>query len=238
MLDRLMDVGIGRRQRPASSAARPWGFTVLITTKMKMLAYMGAMMITPSPALAASIVYGGSGTIGSGTYAPVSVSYSVTTDGKLGVISRSDIIDYNVTFSDRYAVRTLTPQNSTLYSMYAVLSPPDSAPYAIGPVASTDSLVIGPGIGFNITTNYKGDGNAYLYFGPSSVDVTYREAIQVSAAQHGTINYNGPAFVATSGTVSAVPEPAMWLTMILGFGLVGGALRRGQQKITTRVAFA
>jgi hypothetical protein len=206
-------------------------------TKMKLLAAVGAMMITSSPALATSIVYGGLGTIGSNTYAPVSVSYSVTTDGKMGVISRSDITDYNVTFSDQYAVSTLTPLNSTLYSMYAVLYPADDAPYAIGPVASADSLAIGSGIGFNITTNYKGDGNAYLYFSQNSVNVTYDEDVLPSAAKNGTIRFNGPALVALSGSVSAVPEPALWLTMILGFGLVGGALRR-RQKVSTTFRFA
>ena len=34
----------------------------------------------------------------------------------------------------------------------------------------------------------------------------------------------------------AVPEPATWLMMILGFGLIGGALRR--QRMTTTVRFA
>jgi hypothetical protein len=32
------------------------------------------------------------------------------------------------------------------------------------------------------------------------------------------------------GVVSAVPEPATWAMMLLGFGLVGGAIRRGRQK--------
>jgi hypothetical protein len=37
------------------------------------------------------------------------------------------------------------------------------------------------------------------------------------------------------GTFSGVPEPATWGLMILGFGLVGGAMRR-RQTISLRYA--
>lgn len=41
-----------------------------------------------------------------------------------------------------------------------------------------------------------------------------------------------------SGTINiaAVPEPATWLTMIAGFGLVGFQLRRARNKVATVVA--
>jgi hypothetical protein len=38
--------------------------------------------------------------------------------------------------------------------------------------------------------------------------------------------------------LGAVPEPATWLSMILGFGLIGSALRRRSRAATVRVAFA
>jgi hypothetical protein len=38
-------------------------------------------------------------------------------------------------------------------------------------------------------------------------------------------------------TISAVPEPATWAIMLLGFGMVGGAMRR-KQKQTVRYNFA
>ena len=37
---------------------------------------------------------------------------------------------------------------------------------------------------------------------------------------------------------AAVPEPATWAMMILGFGLIGGALRQAKGRTTTRVRFA
>ena len=41
-----------------------------------------------------------------------------------------------------------------------------------------------------------------------------------------------------SSSIAAVPEPATWAFMILGFGLVGGALRSRKANVTTKVAFA
>jgi len=32
--------------------------------------------------------------------------------------------------------------------------------------------------------------------------------------------------MSVNGILSAVPEPASWLSMLLGFGLIGGAMRR------------
>lgn len=40
----------------------------------------------------------------------------------------------------------------------------------------------------------------------------------------------------TFSQTSSVPEPATWLTLILGFGLVGGVMRREKQKV--RIAYA
>ena len=39
------------------------------------------------------------------------------------------------------------------------------------------------------------------------------------------------------GTAGAVPEPATWAMMMLGFGMVGFGVRRRAGKVTTRVAF-
>lgn len=41
----------------------------------------------------------------------------------------------------------------------------------------------------------------------------------------------------TSEVLSPVPEPSTWATMILGFGLIGGAMRaRRRQRVTFRLA--
>ena len=36
-------------------------------------------------------------------------------------------------------------------------------------------------------------------------------------------------------TLSAIPEPATWMTMILGFGLVGAAMRRSRKQVASAI---
>lgn len=50
-----------------------------------------------------------------------------------------------------------------------------------------------------------------------------------------------PATLRVSGTADptgAVPEPATWAMLILGFGLVGGAMRSAKRRQTATIAFA
>ncbi len=52
--------------------------------------------------------------------------------------------------------------------------------------------------------------------------------------------YNSPttnAFEIDTMAIAAVPEPATWAMMILGFGLIGGAMR-SRKTVTTKVAYA
>jgi len=41
-----------------------------------------------------------------------------------------------------------------------------------------------------------------------------------------------------SSAIAAVPEPTTWAMMILGFGLIGGAMRSRKANVTTRIAYA
>ncbi len=51
----------------------------------------------------------------------------------------------------------------------------------------------------------------------------------------GDFDYNDMAWVSTTG---AIPEPATWAMMIMGFGLIGGALRSAKSRQAVRVRFA
>jgi hypothetical protein len=202
---------------------------------MMVAAAAGALTIISSAAQAASIVYGGSGTIGAHSYAPVSVSFSVTTDGTLGLIRRNNVTEFQVTFSDQYGKTVLNSSNSTLFMPTALLYPNGPVPIEVGTIASVNSLT--QNFPINISTNYSGDKTANLSFHQNSVDVSYNEAILPAAARFGTINFNGPAFTALSGAVSSVPETKTWAMMLLGVGLVGSVMRR-RRNVRTSVKLA
>lgn len=51
------------------------------------------------------------------------------------------------------------------------------------------------------------------------------------------VNFDNVRLTATDAPVAAVPEPATWAMMLVGFGAIGGAMRRRTAR-RTRVAFA
>lgn len=69
----------------------------------------------------------------------------------------------------------------------------------------------------------KGTAGTFIGFdvgAPGDISVTFKARTELDVLKFQT----------------AVPEPATWMMMILGFGAVAGTLRR--RKVTTRVAFA
>ena len=85
------------------------------------------------------------------------------------------------------------------------------------------------------------DGTSQLFSGGQITnDAAFDSGNQTSAETNGTVSYRvtsgalitGATFTATGNSfefdnlATAVPEPAAWGMMILGFGLVGGVLRR------------
>jgi hypothetical protein len=66
-------------------------------------------------------------------------------------------------------------------------------------------------------------------YGPAGIQAgTY--TLKVQGTSVGTASYTGDFTL-------SVPEPSTWALMILGFGAVGGAMRR-RQSVKARVAFA
>lgn len=119
---------------------------------------------------------------------------------------------------------------------------------AFGPT-SIFSFVLGSLDTYNTLILRYVDGSSMVYNGGAIVnDPSFDTGNRTSAETNGVVTYrvtsgsliNGATFSSSSSAfefdnLAAVPEPAAWGMMILGFGLIGGALRR---RPSTKVKFA
>jgi hypothetical protein len=105
---------------------------------------------------------------------------------------------------------TFTTSNSGLTTNGSLLYIGGNAlqPSGISSINSNDFLL---DFGFNATTGKLGALNVFKYAVKGHVGLLQAGTYSASVVQ------------------AAVPEPASWLTMIGGFGLVGGVLRRRKQ---------
>ena len=88
-------------------------------------------------------------------------------------------------------------------------------------------------------TNYTAGDNdqTYLFGLTDLLSATTRqsgESWDILATAPADSNFKGVAF-APSAEAAAVPEPATYAAMILGFGLVGGAIRRRSRTLTVQL---
>ena len=82
------------------------------------------------------------------------------------------------------------------------------------------------GVGFMSATNYYN-----LYFNDGS---PYQlMAFSIQEQQTLPQGSQGPSFSLSDGTLRAVPEPATWVMMLLGFGAIGLIIRRRMTSIPT-----
>lgn len=104
---------------------------------------------------------------------------------------------------------------------------------------------------FNAVTFLFSGGTTQTLTGGQLVNGPTANGNQVAPATNGFVKYSftGPALVGatflSTGTAfefdnlaaTAVPEPAAWALMLLGFGAVGGLVRR-RAAVTSRIRFA
>jgi PEP-CTERM motif len=117
---------------------------------------------------------------------------------------------------------------------------------ASGPLALT-TVDVEPIAGVAHIGNFYGDIESTFTTGSGPVSFSgIRSQIKVNDyAQAGLVSrlYNAGGLLNLRGTnlsvvTGAVPEPATWAMMLLGFGFVGGALRSGKRRQNLTVSFA
>ncbi len=81
-------------------------------------------------------------------------------------------------------------------------------------------------------SNGVGQGDYFVFF---NADDTTGSIARAFNSSYGNVGNTGGALVTTFSTVGGVPEPATWAMLILGFGVVGGAMRR-RQRVSVRFA--
>ena len=123
--------------------------------------------------------------------------------------------------------------------------------------ASVFSFVLGSLDTYNSLTLFFADGSSLLYQGGQIInDMTFPSGSQISGETNGVVRYSagsGPAIVGARfqsaqnsfefdnlASTGAVPEPATWAMMMLGFGAMGTMLRRRRRDsraLRLRVAY-
>lgn len=92
-------------------------------------------------------------------------------------------------------------------------------------------LALQPGGGGTVISSVAGSGDTLSFLtGPLSAGVTYRFAYSAALPSGGDVSGNG------TFQPAAVPEPATWALMLLGFGGMGMVLRRRRRPILAQVA--
>lgn len=127
---------------------------------------------------------------------------------------------------------------------YAAVQQDGSYSITFGPT-NVFSFAIGSLDFYNTLTLRYADGSSFTYNGGAIVnDPSFDSGNRTSAETNGVVTYvvtSGPLLTGATFTSRAnsfefdnlavgVPEPAAWGMMILGFGLVGGAMRRRPAK--------
>ena len=160
-----------------------------------------------SPAYAASYIYAGSWSVGDGPAWP--------TNPRVYTGQEAAALLFGGVASD-YVISTIDDTVANINFRARVDGWGDNS-LLFGLGAAQDFSLDTGGLGYNSNPGFGSAYSAYVRDHSGAGDPAAR-------------NY---AFRVVS---SAVPEPAAWLMMIVGFGLVGGAVRR--QRVKIRVGYA
>jgi hypothetical protein len=154
-------------------------------------------------------------------------------------IAEGDTFDFTIDF---LGSQTLTLSNLSQLWAFSFSGSPESQTNGTGTLSLLDDLGNVIETSF-LTTTTEGNFHFGQSFGAGDFASGLSGNITFSGLRYtGTLNdyladgvtsrnyANNAAFYFTTAT-AAVPEPATWLMMIAGFGLVGGAMRRRTAKV-------
>lgn len=183
----------------------------------------GVSLIALSPTANAAVTIGGATTVTTTVDQDADGSFQIGfSDGGL-TNPFDEILEFMTTLAGFLSVTATTTANT--------VGGPNDTDFSnvslIGPLPGGTTTAI-PAIAFSTDLNeFHQLNNVPISAG------TYRIRLQGTP---GTANggFGGDvAFIAAS----AVPEPGTWLMMLVGFGLLGSAMRRTKQTVTGRVNF-
>lgn len=92
------------------------------------------------------------------------------------------------------------------------------------------NTITGSGGNFSSWTNFS--ANSGFLSGNNTLIFNVRNLAQASG------NPTGLRVEFLESSIGAVPEPTTWAMMILGFGVIGGAMRRRRRQLSTRTVVA
>lgn len=221
------------------------------TMKALLLAAMLAGTATAASAQSSDITY-----TNTDQQAGFDISYSITTNGRIGLLSLADISKSSITFTPTAAavyknVGMLTDSN-TLYFSNTNLG-------AVSPVSATATNLFfdfGNGGALNFCAGplcYAlaalgiNDEDAVVYdhndpvtglpIATRELDNPEATGFRLAANTYTRVMPTVQSFATAAAVTGAVPEPASWAMMVLGVGAAGYAMRR-RQKVVVKVTYA
>jgi hypothetical protein len=172
---------------------------------MKTLISFAALLAALTSANAHATIYALNRTVSGGT-----AIGSISTDGTIGVLANDNITDFDITVT----LQGFTRSFSKAKGWYNIVG---NALTASSSTLSFDAQLAGNNYFYFQSDTYYFPGvySIYSQAGGEGIQVYDRS---VRGGQGGVIDF-APA-------VDAVPEPATWIAMLLGFGGIGATLRR------------
>ncbi|MHA6723459.1 PEPxxWA-CTERM sorting domain-containing protein [Sphingomonas sp. RS2018] len=184
-----------------------------------------ALLLASVAAPANAVVFNMSRSVGK-----ASVTGTITTDDTTGVLQTSNITAFDLTLVDAQGTRTITSTgDSPFISIFgsALTATTSGLFFNLSATGNNGFLLVnqGPQAFYCIQT-----GACFDFDGAGEgVSTNYSRANITVARQTGIVQI-------ASAATGAVPEPATWAMMLVGFGGIGFAMRR--QTVTTRIRFA